>query len=555
MSKIVLVNSREDEADFENWVKGAQPPIAIDTETTGLDWKKESLRTVQFSDGEIAYVIPAIPEQYLRIRWALGFFPLLVFQKWGFDAHFIEEAYGSVLEGKLIHCTKTMAHLIDPSLQTGLKYRAELELGAGTSAFEKNLQDVMKENEWDWPTIPVETPEYWQYAAVDAILTRRLYDTWVDQMNSVYVYEMECQAALYEMERVGMRIDVDYVKKLDMALEDHIDRLRDWAQEKYGIRLNSRNELENKLLDLGWKPSQFTPTGKPSLAREEVQKIDIPLAQGYLELKKSEKLRSAFTSNLLKHHVKGRIHAEIDSLGTRTGRMSMRNPNLQQMPRTKMIRDAFPASEGHRLVLADYDSMELRMLAQHCEDKNLIQACKSGDIHRETAKLLWPGAKVTDRLRQIAKTVNYATIYGAGAMKLSQILGISPVEASDVLNQYRLVFPDIWTYSQDLSKSRFTTTRDGRRLVADEGKEYNLLNYTIQGTCADLLKRKIVEIFHSDIGKYLRIPVHDELVLEAPKREAKAVAQRVREMMSDHEYDPPLTVGSTIVQRWGEKYG
>ena len=561
MESVILVKTLEEAQQFMSWLGKSRRVLAIDTETTGLNWNRDKLRLVQFGDVNNAYSI-AWEDWPLLIKDALNNYEgEVALHNHKFDSHFFREV-GINLTTDKRHCTMTLAHLHNPTDLKGLKPLAGKYV-PGLNIAKNELSLKMKKFKWDWATIPIDVEEYWFYGGIDCIITARLFDLFYPEVNKrLYDIEMTSQIALEYMEKVGVKIDTEYLKTLADTLQTYITDIEQWAYKEYGINIRSKAQLEGSLLDQGWVPSMFTPTGKVSLSKSSLDTCNLPLAESYTDMKHSEKMLSAFCNNLLEKHENGILHPSINPVGAVTGRMSMSTPNLQQLPRSSMIRDAFLAREGKKLVLCDYDAVELRLFAHYAEDVNLQEASSQSDPHKATAAMIWQGAEVTPDMRQKAKGINYTISYGAGVGTVAANAGITEEEAAHLLQIYKSMFPGVnKLFKQVKTESHYSgegkisvETTAGRRQYAYENQSYKLVNYLVQGTCADVLKEAISKAWQSDLADYLRLPVHDELVLEVPENNVEEVSKLIEELMYNDEFTPALTAHASTYDKWGDKY-
>ena len=271
----------------------------------------------------------------------------------------------------------------------------------------------------------------------------------------------------------------------------------------------------------------------------------------------------------------GRIHTSYNQIGAATGRLSSNDPNLQNIPvrsaRGETIRRGFVPRPGHRFIVADYSQIELRLLAHLSGDPAFVAAFKAGgDIHRQTAAIIFGAdlAAVTAEQRARAKTINFATIYGQGPHALSRQLGISREEAKQFIDAYFARFAGVRSFLDDTVRSArekgYAETIFGRRRYIPELKDKNFnirsfgertaTNSPLQGSAADLIKVAMLRVAEDLAAAHrarLILQVHDELVVEAPREEAEAVAALVRRHMeSAAELTVPLVADVGIGDNW-----
>ncbi|MDR2901074.1 MAG: DNA polymerase I, partial [Treponema sp.] len=291
------------------------------------------------------------------------------------------------------------------------------------------------------------------------------------------------------------------------------------------------------------------------------------------------KLKSTYVDTLADMNgPDGRLHTHFVQTGTATGRLSSRDPNLQNIPirdeECRRIRQAFIAEKGHVLVSADYSQIELVVLAHLSQDENLIKAFTEGkDIHRMTASLIFKVDEndVDSSQRRIAKTINFGVVYGMSAFRLANELGISRTEAANYIDAYYATYHGINTFKESvISKTEeqgFVSTIFGRRRyiptinssnkMEKAAAERVTVNTPIQGTAADIVKTAMLKLdtvlSQSKLSARMLLQVHDELIFECPKAEAEKLSVIVKtEMENAVKLSVPLRVNVEIGQRWGD---
>ena len=302
-----------------------------------------------------------------------------------------------------------------------------------------------------------------------------------------------------------------------------------------------------------------------------------PIVSLILRYRQLTKLNSTYVAGLLKTVAPdGRIHTCFKQTETRTGRISSTEPNMQNIPvRTELgkeMRKFFVAPRGRILLDADYSQIELRILANLCEDANMQQAFLSGaDIHASTAAQVFgvPREAVTPQMRSAAKAVNFGIIYGFGAYSLSQDIGVSVREADRYIKRYLENFPRVEQFMtrivEDAERTGFVSTLFGRRREVPELKSHNkiqqaagrriAMNTPIQGTAADIIKIAMIRVYRrlarEQLDARLILQVHDELIVEAAVQDADRAAVILREEM-EHAWDMavPLTAEVGKGESW-----
>jgi DNA polymerase-1 len=391
---------------------------------------------------------------------------------------------------------------------------------------------------------------------------------------------------LARMEEAGVRVDVDYLRALVTELTDEARALETEIQEVAGhpFTVNSTKQLRVVLFDeLGLQPQKKTKTGFSTDASSlEKLRGQHEIVDKLLRYREVEKLRSTYGDSLLAEVAgDGRIHATFNQTVARTGRLSSDQPNLHNIPiRTedgRRFRRAFIPAEGCRFCVADYNQIELRVIAHLAEDPGLIEAFEAGrDIHTATAARVFgvEPETVTSRQRARAKMVSYGLAYGMEAYGLSQRLSVPVEEATRILDAYFTAFPNVKAYMdrtvREARDKGYTETLFGRRRAIPElsssnyrirqAGERQAMNAGIQGLAADIFKVALVRLAdHLEKGglaSRLVLQVHDEVILEVPPDEQERAAELVVEAMRGAtELRVPLEVNLSWGSTWADAKG
>jgi DNA polymerase-1 len=386
---------------------------------------------------------------------------------------------------------------------------------------------------------------------------------------------------LARMEHLGVAVDADYLRSLNDRLAKESTELEAAIQESAGhpFKVNSTPQLRTVLFDeLGLAPQKKTKTGfSTDAASLEKLAGQHPIIEQLLRYREVEKLRSTYGEGLVGEvAADGRIHATFNQTVARTGRLSSDQPNLHNIPvRTdegRQFRRAFVPAEGYSLLVADYNQIELRVIAHLAEDPGLISAFTNGeDIHTATAARVFgdPVDAVTPEHRAKAKMVSYGLAYGMEAYGLSQRLSIPVSEAADILDAYFAAFPNVKAYMEatvnEARQRGYTETLMGRRRPIPELSSSNFrirqagerqaMNAGIQGLAADIFKVALVELDRAleerGVRSRLILQVHDEVILEVPPEEQDDMAALVRTVMGNAcELKVPLEVNLAYGDSW-----
>ncbi|MBA2608869.1 MAG: DNA polymerase I, partial [Actinobacteria bacterium] len=389
---------------------------------------------------------------------------------------------------------------------------------------------------------------------------------------------------LARMEVAGIAVDRDWLHDLTTSLTKQVGELETEIHELAGgpFKVNSTPQLREVLFEkLALNPSKRTKTGFSTDAASLEKLIDEhPIIAKLLRWREVEKLRNTYGETLAAEIADdGRIHASFNQTVARTGRLSSETPNLHNIPvrsdEGRQFRRAFVPAKGCRLLVADYNQIELRVIAHLSGDPGLTSAFANGDdIHAITAARIYnvePG-DVTVAQRSKSKMVSYGLAYGMESYGLAQRLGIPVDEASVILNAYFVAFPAVKAYMDDSVKEArdrgYTETLFGRRRPIPElsspnfrirqAGERQAMNAGIQGLAADIFKVALVALdqeleTQGLISSRIVLQVHDEIVLEVPKKEEKAAeAATLKAMQDAAALDVPLEVNLGWGDTWAD---
>lgn len=418
-------------------------------------------------------------------------------------------------------------------------------------------------------------------APLYAELSRRIEEEGLAKL--YYEIELPLSRVLAGMEMRGFAVDVKGIEEYGRVLKEQMDRAEEsvWAVCGERFNLNSPKQLGVILYEkLSLPVIKKNKTGYATDA-ETLEKLRFhsPVIDFILEYRRLAKLYGTYIEGLIKvTHDDGRIRTSFNQKQTQTGRLSSAEPNLQNIPvRTEQgsrLREFFTAADGKVLIDADYSQIELRVLAHVSGDENLINAFNSGaDIHSATASQVFrvPIDKVTHELRGRAKAVNFGIVYGMGEFSLAGDLHVSMKEAKDYITGYFNTYPKVKEYLENtvaMAKERgYVTTVWGRKRYIPEltGTKKQLYafgervakNSPIQGTAADLIKLAMVKtdrrLRAEGLESRLILQVHDELIIEAPEKEAEYAAKLLKEEMeSVADMAVRLSVDAGIGKNWLE---
>lgn len=578
---------------------------AIDTETTSLDYMQAEIVGLSFAfTDESAYYLPVAhdyagaPEQLNREEVLHTLKPLLedptpkkIGQHIKYDINVLAN-YGIHLQGIL--CDTMLASYVLNSTATrhnmdslSLKY-----LGHKSISFEEIAGKGAKQITFN--QVELETAA--QYAAEDADITLRLYtvlkalleeqDGLTKLLDEV---EIPLSSVLATMEQTGVLIDSQKLGQQSQNLAKRIVELETQVHELAGetFNLGSTKQLQAILFEkLALPVKKKTPKGAPSTSEEVLQELalEYELPALIMQYRGLTKLKNTYTDKLPRmiNHRTNRVHTSYHQAVTATGRLSSTDPNLQNIPiRTqegRLVRRAFIARDGYKVVAADYSQIELRIMAHLSKDAGLLNAFSRGlDVHKATAAEVFGESveSVTDNQRRSAKAINFGLIYGMSAFGLAKQLNISRHDAQAYMDKYFERYPGVLAYMETTREGAkltgYVTTVFGRRLYLPDinatngarraGAERAAINAPMQGTAADIIKKAMLEVSKwmkslSDQSEVsMMMQVHDELVFEIKTEKVDEYVKKINQLMeSCVNLDVPLVVDAGVGDNWDEAH-
>jgi len=539
-----------------------QENISFDTETTGTDANMADLVGLSFCiKPGVAYYIPLSEDRTEAQRIVDEFKPVLENEqiaKTGQNLKYdilVMKWYDVQVRGRLFD-TMLAHYLIDPDTRHNMDILSENYLNYRPVSI-TTLIGAKGKNQGTMRDVPVD--KVVDYAAEDADVTLQLanvFEPMLKELNaSTLATEVENPLVyvLADIEKEGVRIDIDTLLNYSKDLETDIRRFEQNVYDKCGVQFNlaSPKQLGEVLFD----KLQLDPKAKKTKTGQYQTGEDVLLAlahksdivQDILDFRQLQKLKSTYVDALplMVNPKTGRVHTSYNQAVAATGRLSSNNPNLQNIPirteRGREVRKAFIArDEDHILLSADYSQIELRIIAEISKEENMLDAFSKGiDIHTATAAKVYgvPIEEVDSTQRRNAKAVNFGIIYGQSAFGLSQNLGIPRKEAAQIIEQYFEQYPGIKRYMSDTMnfarENGFVETILGRRRYLRDINsanqtvrgfaERNAINAPIQGSAADMIKVAMIHI-HKDIQEKglkskMTMQVHDELVFDVLRSE------------------------------------
>jgi DNA polymerase-1 len=575
--------------------------IALDTETSGLDYTTASLVGISISGkaGSAAYIPCGHLEEPLNKQLPTEKIinklkPLfeskkIIGQHIKFDRNILSRL--GIKLNNIKNDTMLMSYVYNSrATRHNLDSLSDYYLNHKTITFEEIAGKGVKQKTFD--QIPIEEAKI--YASEDADITYRLHEELEKKLKKepllnklLQEIEIPLIPILSEMELTGANLNPKILKAQSKSLSQRINVLTDKAYDLAGLEFNlgSPKQLQEVFYEkLGYPIKQKTPGGQPSTAENVLQLLaeEYELPKIILEHRTLSKLKQTYTDRLPLQisPSTNRVHTSYHQAVTTTGRLSSSDPNLQNIPiRTedgRRIRQAFEASKGHSLVSADYSQIELRIMAHMSEDESLINAFKNGeDIHSSTASEVFnvPIDKVSNEERRKAKAINFGLIYGISAFGLGKQLGINRNLAADYISTYFLRYPGVQQYMDNVKKEArvkgFVETLYNRRLYVPEinagnairrkAAERAAINAPVQGTAADVMKLAMIKLSKwlnaSGLEAKIILQVHDELILEVKDSEIKKASDGLITCMQEAaNFSVPLNVEVGVGFNWDQAH-
>tara|TARA_Y100001970_G_scaffold69847_1_gene88998 strand:- start:7837 stop:10608 length:2772 start_codon:yes stop_codon:yes gene_type:complete len=592
----------ENEIEIEKWLKEADEigEFAIDTETNSLDAHQANLVGISlcYKPGYSGYIplahkfgknldeskILKILKPYLEDKSIKKIgqnikFDYIIFYKRGIKINSIED-------------TMLMSYVLDAGKNRhNLDTLAEIHLQHKNISFKELVGTGKKQ--LNFSEIDIESAK--DYASEDADITLRLYNLFLQNLKSekllqIYEnFEKPMVEILARMEINGVKIDNNFLAKLSDKFSIKIKILEKdiFKITKSKFNIGSTKQL-GEILYNQLKIASLKKTKKGSFATSASVLEDLAfkghkLPKLILDWRQLTKLKNTYSDSLQEHlnpNTK-RIHTSFLLAATTTGRLASSDPNLQNIPiKTedgKDIRKSFVAEKGYSLISADYNQIEMRILAEIADVKELKKAfINNDDIHSITASQVFNKKikEVDTDMRRKAKAINFGIIYGISQYGLAKQIGVSNVEAEDFLNAYFLKFPEIKEYMNETikfcRKSGYVNNIFGRRthLNGINDKNYNIRNFQeraainapIQGSASEIMRLAMIRLnskISEDENTKILLQIHDELIFEIKSTRVKEMSKIIREIMNGvesseyHKFTVPLLIDLNSGENWG----
>ena len=596
-----LINSLD---EIDKWIEDAEEvgEVAVDTETTSLDPHQADLVGISLCSkiGKACYIPvghkspkclkkdavikklkkiledPSIKKIGQNIK-----FDFIVFYKCGITLSSMED-------------TMLMSYVLDAGKNRhNMDTLSEIHLGHKTISFKEMVGTGKKEINFS----EVELDKAKDYAAEDADVTFRLYKKFIknlksEKMINIYeIFEKPLIKILAFMEIEGVEIDSKFLKSLSSKFEKKIQKLEKevFKISKKEFNIASPKQLGeiiyNDLKIAGLKKTKKGSFATSASVLEDLAFKGHEFPKLILDWRQVSKLKNTYSDALPEHlnpNTK-RVHTSFLLAATTTGRLASSDPNLQNIPIKsedgKDIRKAFTAKKGHLLISADYNQIEMRILADLADVKELKKAFKNKeDIHSLTASQIFniDIKKVNQDHRRKAKAINFGIIYGISQYGLAKQINVSNYEAEEFLNSYFAKFPEIKVYMDNTikfcRKSGYVNNIFGRRSHFNgiNDKNFNVRNFQeraainapIQGSASEVMRLAMIRLDkklseEKNSNSKMLLQIHDELIFEIPKKDEKVMIKLIEKEMTSvaqsdyHSFSTPLTVDINVGDNWG----
>ena len=590
--------------EIDSWIKDAEEvgEVAVDTETSSLDPHQANLIGISLSSvlGKACYIPighksekcldknsvlkklkPLLEDPSIKKIGQNIKFDFIVFFKHGIELNSIED-------------TMLMSYVLDAGRNRhNMDTLAEIHLDHKTITFKDLVGSGKKEIKFS--EVNIEKAK--DYAAEDADVTFRLYKKFkkslqIEKISHIYeIFEKPMIKILAFMEIEGIKIDNKFLKTLSLKFQKKIEKIQKevFKLSKKEFNIASPKQL-GEIIYNDLKIANLKKTKKGSFATSASVLEDLAFKghkfpQLVLDWRQLSKLKNTYSDTLPEHinPITKRVHTSFLLAATTTGRLASSDPNLQNIPIKsddgKDIRKAFIAEKDHILISADYNQIEMRILADLADVKELKKAFKNNeDIHSLTASQIFGVdlKKVSEDQRRKAKAINFGIIYGISQYGLAKQINVSNFEAEEFLNAYFGKFPEIKVYMDETikfcRKSGFVNNIFGRRshFISINDKNYNVRNFQeraainapIQGSASEIMRLAMIRLSKKLKEQKIQntkmlLQIHDELIFETPKNESKRISKIIIEEMTSvaksdqHSFSIPLTVDINIGDNWG----
>jgi DNA polymerase I len=573
-----LVNSIDQVMAVRRWAgERREGPLFFDTESAGLNPHRNRMRLLQLGDLHQGWAFP-MPWAGAGLELLQGYQGELGAHSSQYDWRVLNTWMGAAPRWERTHDTLLAGHICDSVKLAGLKERAKIEVDSRAMTGRTIMEEGMRRQHWTFATVPDTWDPYWTYGALDPVLAAHLWQKFGPQVTGRYraAYDMELATARIcaSMMTTGMMIDRPFIEDKMRSLAAYVGQASAWLRAEFGIaNVNSPTEVINGMNRAGIPLLLKTDKGNPNLDKEALAFYASmypdwkPLFDAIRICRKAKGMMNNFLGKFLElADSDGLIHCAIQTCRARTSRQSVTDPAMQTFDRDEpAIRGAFVPRPGHVFITIDADQIEARLGAHLSGDQNMIRTFHEAEasplnfFQITAARIFSTEISKKDPRYTYTKNATYAQIYGSGLNKAAVTAGVPVEQMRPVYTGFQQMYPDLGRYMAHLIRQGKSSRRPyvhtavtGRRLYGQSGHEYALLNYQDQGTAAEILKANGIKLDAHGFGPYMRLFIHDEILMEAPKEYARDMLAEATRLLTDREnFKVPITWSGTILEdRW-----
>lgn len=571
------VGSFDQLAECRRWVgERRSGPLFFDTESGGLSPYRDRHRMTQLGDLNMGWAFPvawtgAAAEILRDYRGELGA------HNSPYDWQVLQQHAGLAPRFEATHDTELSCRIVDSVRLAALKPRAAVDIDSRAIHGEEALEAGMRAQHWTWDTVPDDWDPYWCYGALDPVLSAHLWHKHKAEVLGSFpaVYDLERATARIcaGMMRAGMMLDIPYIEANIAERRAFYDQAMSWLRSRFGLTTVNSNEQVGAALERAGVPTLVrTETGLPSLSKDTLRLYagmfpdQAPMIRTIAICRKTAKVVNDYLEKFLRlAGSDGIMHYSIHTCQARTSRQSVTDPPMQTYDRDEpIVRGSFIPRPGMVFISIDADQIEARLGAHLSGDERMIADFLEADATGQSFFVLGAsrifGEEITKKDPRYTHTKNatYGQIYGAGLEKAAATAGVPVEQMRPVYVGIQERYPGLGRWMAQLIRQGKAGGRPqvrtlmGRRLYADRGHEYALANYQDQGSAAEIMKAGQVRLDQAGFGPYLRLDVHDEILMEVPREYAQEMLAEASRILTDREnFRVPITwSGSILEDRW-----
>ena len=573
-----VVRSLDDAMACARWAgERREGPLFFDTESGGLNPHRDVHRMIQLGDTRHGWAFDARGWGGVAVEILSKYAGELGAHNSPYDNRVLNVHTDFTPRWERTHDTLLAGHLADSVRPAALKPRAALEVDPRAMAGEAALEEGMRAQGWTWATVPFGFMPYTLYGAADPVLAAHLHQKFAPEILGRFRrnYELELATARIcaGMMSTGLMIDRPFIHEQITRLMTEHDQVMAWLRAQYGPKfsISSAACIERLFADHGIPVMIFTDTGKPSISKDALKFYATaypehePMIKAIARARKSGDVVNKYLRKFLALADGDVMHYQIWTSKARTGRMSVTDPPMQTYDRDEpAVRGAYIPRPGCVFISIDADQIEARLAAHLTQDQRMIADFRHADETGQSffvimaSKIYSQDITKKDPRYTWTKNATYGQIYGAGLEKAARTAGVPVEQMRAVYTGTQQLYPGLQSYMNALIRQAKQAPRPeaytlgGRRMYANRGHEYALFNYQDQGSAAEIMKQGQVELDAAGLGPFLRLDVHDEILFECPREDARDVLEVATRILTDRtSFSVPITwSGSILEDRW-----